>query len=775
MPNLLVIRTIAGALLFAFGSAGLHAQIAISVGDTTGRKGDTLLIPISVSSLSVSDSVYSGSMDVWFNTGVLEVIGIESAGTVSAGVSIFYNTTTRKLAFADDAIITGSGVFVHLKARVKDQPSKDTTQVTLSNVLLNEGSPVPTVTKGVFRVLTIAVSPKTPPSIVVVGSEVQFSVSGDQIPPLTWTLSHPAVGTIGSDGKFTALAPGQTKIHVEDSRGLQDSTNLFPIYPASASSLTISVPDTSYTQTLHFNLPVRVSDVTGLGIVSAQWVMTFSSTRLQATDVVLEGTMTEGWSPSFEVSSGRIEIALAGANALEGSGVLAYVRFRVLPSASGASTVSFSDVLFNEDLTASTQSGTFTPSAAPTVVVFPNTAHVVRQESLQFSVTSGGTPPYQWSSSDSSVATIDPVSGLLTALNRGTTTVSVTDNLGFVGTSGSITVNDVEVSVPDTGVWIADSVDVPIFVDDVTGLEIYSFELRLAYDSLVAKFVSVVEDGGLAESFTIVANDTLDTLRIVAAGTTALAGEGPLIRLRFKANALPPSSAPLDLIQFVFNEAGPETPTARLSGGSITIFDAAGIPMLVSPADGAANIPVPAPLVWNSSVAATSYRVQIATDAGFTTITVDSSGIADTTAGFAGLGSATTYYWRVSGVNGGGGSAFSPGRSFTTTTVVSVEQIGSGVPDRFDLMQNFPNPFNPSTNIRFALPEESDVRLTVFDIAGTQVGTVYAGRLQAGTHQVPFAASGLPSGVYFFRLEAFPRMAERQQSFVRTMKMVLVK
>lgn len=776
MPTHNPIRAIAAVLLFALGTTALHAQVvSISVGDTTGRKGDTLLIPIRFSELSTADSVYSGEMDVWFNSGVLEVLGIESSGTMSDTLSVFYNTTTRQLAFADPDIITGSGVFVHLKARVKDQPSKDTTQITLTNVLLNEGSPGTSLTKGVFRVLLITVSPKSPPSIVVVGDELQFSVSGDQIPPLTWTLSHPAVGSIGSDGKFTALAPGQTKIQVEDSRGLKDSTNLFPIYPVQASSLSISVPDTSYTQTLHFNLPIHVSDVTGLGIISAQWVMTFSSTRLQATDVVLEGTMTEGWAQSFDVSSGRIEIGLAGTDTLEGSGVLAYVRFRVLPSASGASSVNLSEALFNENLTASTQSGQFTPLAAPTVVVSPDVANVVRQESLQFSVTSGGTPPYQWSSSNPAVASIDPASGLLTAITRGTTMVSVTDDLGFVGTSGTIIVNDVEVSVPDTGVWIGDSVDVPIFVDDVTGLGIYSFEMRMTYDSLVAKFTSAEGIGTLAESFTITQKDTLDTLRIAAAGTTALAGEGALIRLRFLANAPPSSSSPLGLVHFVFNEPGGETPTARRSSGSITVFDAAGIPVLVSPSDGAADVPLSAELIWNSSFAATSYRVQIATDAGFSTLVVDSSGIVDTTAGLAGLGSATTYHWRVSGVNGGGGSAFSPPRSFTTTLVTSVERIGAGIPERFELMQNFPNPFNPSTNIRFALPEESEIRLTVYDLAGTEVGTVYAGRLQAGTHQVPFAGSGLPSGVYFFRLEAHPRPAHGQRSFVRTMKMVLVK
>ena len=89
------------------------------------------------------------------------------------------------------------------------------------------------------------------------------------------------------------------------------------------------------------------------------------------------------------------------------------------------------------------------------------------------------------------------------------------------------------------------------------------------------------------------------------------------------------------------------------------------------------------------------------------------------------------------------------------------------VPDRFDLKQNYPNPFNPSTTIRYGLPHKSSVQLTVFNTLGQQVAELVHGEKEAGYHEVKFDAGGLPSGVYFYRLQA--------GNFVETRKLLLVK
>ncbi len=72
----------------------------------------------------------------------------------------------------------------------------------------------------------------------------------------------------------------------------------------------------------------------------------------------------------------------------------------------------------------------------------------------------------------------------------------------------------------------------------------------------------------------------------------------------------------------------------------------------------------------------------------------------------------------------------------------------------FQLLQNFPNPFNPSTTISFTVANPGVVALTVYDILGREVTTLMQGKVEAGTHSVNFPAAGLASGVYFYRLVA---------------------
>ena len=89
------------------------------------------------------------------------------------------------------------------------------------------------------------------------------------------------------------------------------------------------------------------------------------------------------------------------------------------------------------------------------------------------------------------------------------------------------------------------------------------------------------------------------------------------------------------------------------------------------------------------------------------------------------------------------------------------------MPSAFALYQNRPNPFNPATIIRFALPQQSLVRLTLFDVIGREVAILDEGERVAGYHDVLFDAHGLASGIYFFRLQA--------GGFLQTRRMVLLR
>ena len=85
----------------------------------------------------------------------------------------------------------------------------------------------------------------------------------------------------------------------------------------------------------------------------------------------------------------------------------------------------------------------------------------------------------------------------------------------------------------------------------------------------------------------------------------------------------------------------------------------------------------------------------------------------------------------------------------------------------YKLEQNYPNPFNPTTNIRFQIPESGMVTLKVYNILGKEVATLVKEERSAGSYEVEFDASSLPSGVYFYQLKA--------GSFIKTNKMILLK
>lgn len=110
--------------------------------------------------------------------------------------------------------------------------------------------------------------------------------------------------------------------------------------------------------------------------------------------------------------------------------------------------------------------------------------------------------------------------------------------------------------------------------------------------------------------------------------------------------------------------------------------------------------------------------------------------------------------------------------SYTNTTLKTAgtdgKQVGSlqwwtgatgvekttAVPTSFALEQNFPNPFNPTTEINYSVPSKGFVTLKVYDILGQVVATLYSGQLQAGHYTATFDGSKLASGAYIYRLEA---------------------
>ena len=102
-------------------------------------------------------------------------------------------------------------------------------------------------------------------------------------------------------------------------------------------------------------------------------------------------------------------------------------------------------------------------------------------------------------------------------------------------------------------------------------------------------------------------------------------------------------------------------------------------------------------------------------------------------------------------------------------TTVSVEQDSKqlALPTTLELLQNYRNPFNPSTTIRYELPKAANVSLKIFNTLGQVVATLVNERMDAGYNQVQWNASNVPSGIYFYRLQA--------GEFLETKKMIVLR
>ncbi|HMN25430.1 MAG TPA: YCF48-related protein, partial [Ignavibacteriaceae bacterium] len=107
-----------------------------------------------------------------------------------------------------------------------------------------------------------------------------------------------------------------------------------------------------------------------------------------------------------------------------------------------------------------------------------------------------------------------------------------------------------------------------------------------------------------------------------------------------------------------------------------------------------------------------------------------------------------------------------------TFEYLNVVLVDVGLPKQFVLNQNHPNPFNPSTTIKFQLPVDSKVRIDLFNSIGQKVSEILNSDLSGGVHEVTFEGSNLSSGIYYYTMNA---VGNNGKNFTATKKMLLLK
>ncbi len=109
----------------------------------------------------------------------------------------------------------------------------------------------------------------------------------------------------------------------------------------------------------------------------------------------------------------------------------------------------------------------------------------------------------------------------------------------------------------------------------------------------------------------------------------------------------------------------------------------------------------------------------------------------------------------------------------TVNSATDVKTTSETLPDNFMLMQNYPDPFNPSTTIRYGLPDRSNVRIVIMNTLGQQVAVLENGEQEGGLHEVEWHAS-VASGIYFYRIDA-TSVSDPANRFLEVKKMLLLK
>jgi hypothetical protein len=212
-----------------------------------------------------------------------------------------------------------------------------------------------------------------------------------------------------------------------------------------------------------------------------------------------------------------------------------------------------------------------------------------------------------------------------------------------------------------------------------------------------------------------------------------------------------------DIVTIKYDSTGDSVSVNRYNGEASGIDE--GIALAV---DGSGNSYI------------TGYSSGITTGFDYTIIKYSSSGIEEwiikyTNSGAAGSSEQTTSIFVDSFLN-----VYVTGMSALDYATVKYIQSSTAVddnlfhsPDRYILSQNFPNPFNPTTKIRYSIAESNFASIKVYDMLGNEVARLINEEQLAGNYEVDFNASELSSGIYFYQLQA--------GSFIETKKMILLK
>jgi len=533
--------------MWSGGEVTAQTSLGFRIPDVTITEKDTFTVTIVADSVLTGREVYSYRFYLTYSPTYLEFLGVDGTGSVLTSWGEpdvnSSNAGTIVMAGAGSSPLTGTGDMVTLKFVSKRYGSTNISFNTTESYL-NERNPSSVYDNG-----NVSMSQRSYPNIspdsrsMFIGDEVQMSVSGGES-PYTYSVENTAVAVITEQTKVQATGAGTTKIYVTDNNGeVSYTTGVFDVR-----SVRMSIDEVSAWPADTFYIPVLIEVAPGTNIYSGKIDISYDSGISGLSDDIVTGD----YSATFQskASSGNISLSFASSSPITGSGILCYLGFRA--NSSGNSWIHFNDMRFNEELLAwSTQSNyNITVNSLPNLSILPNYGKLLWGDILQVTA-SGGTAPYNYSVSNTTVATVD-AQGNLQALSGGEITITAVDAHGASKTSGIFTVNDCNVTVNNTDGVLDVDTRVPITLSQLpSGREVLGFKASFDFDDTNLDFVRVDAYSSIQFEGTVTGN----TITVAgASGSGISSGVVGYLVFRIK-NSLPlNSTASVNLTSFSANE-----------------------------------------------------------------------------------------------------------------------------------------------------------------------------------------------------------------------------
>lgn len=574
-------RGLAIALVLVGLAAARSWAVSITMPATSGLAGQTVNVAINTTDLT-GLNVDSYQFALTYNSSVVTATGIITTSTLTAtaGWQAAYNVTSNggigqiKVSAAGSTALSGPGTLIIVSFLINPTLlNGSSTVLSFPSFTMNEGTPSVTTSN---QSLTVNATPSfgiNPASGEIVrGSTLQFSTFGSATPPITWSTTDNTIATISGTGLLTGVAPGSVQVMAVDNASLHATTTGSILVRGMGATVGI----TSVFQGLPVSVPITVTSLNGLGIRSGQLQIAYNPAYLTFTSFSTPGgTLLNGYGSNLgNASDGVATFAFAGATDLTGSGILCYVNFNASPAFSGNATLTLSSALFNESLPALKTSGYVSVTGLPTLSVSPFTITLYDGQTQTFTAGGGAVAPLTWSSTNPSVATIDPVTGILTAVSGGTTQVKVIDSDGATGSSGVISVYDCKVTLGAVTFPPGMVVQVPLNLDrNINTLGVTSFQYAITFSSPYITAGASPAAAGIASIWGSPAYSFAPgQLKVAAAGSKALGFGTMLTYVTLTVSPSAPNGViPLTLTGFMFNEGHP---LPFITNGSITVNSA---------------------------------------------------------------------------------------------------------------------------------------------------------------------------------------------------------